>query len=78
MAPKLTRKSETGQINKSAIALGTSNNVNYAKDIIATIAMQGDVPLVLQSGDGSFIEAFYWFKLYRKHCFSFSFLHILC
>ncbi len=58
MAPKLTRKSETGQINKSAIALGTSNNVNYAKDIIATIAMQGDVPLVLQSGDGSFIEAF--------------------
>ncbi len=58
MAPQLTRKSDTGQINTSAIALGAASNVNYAKDIIATLAMQGDVPLVIQSGDGSFIEAF--------------------
>jgi ABC-type glycerol-3-phosphate transport system substrate-binding protein len=59
MAPTLTRKNETGQISQSAIALGTATNVNYAKDIIAVLAMQGEVPLVGQMPDGSFVEAFY-------------------
>ncbi|MBP6925796.1 MAG: extracellular solute-binding protein [Candidatus Pacebacteria bacterium] len=59
MAPMLTQKNETGQITRSAIALGTATNVNHNKDIIATLAMQGEVPLVSQATDGSFVESFY-------------------
>jgi len=59
LAPTLTKKSETGQILRSTIALGTSTNVNYAKDILVTLALQGEVPLVVQSPTGEFIEALY-------------------
>ena len=58
LAPELTQKTETGQINRSAIALGTANNIEHAKDIVATLSMQGEVPLVVQNNEGEFIEAF--------------------
>jgi ABC-type glycerol-3-phosphate transport system substrate-binding protein len=59
MAPKLTQKSETGQITRSAIALGTVNNIEHSKDILATLSMQGEVPFVIQNSDGTFSDALF-------------------
>jgi ABC-type glycerol-3-phosphate transport system substrate-binding protein len=50
LVPKLTVKSETG-ITTSAIALGTTNNVENFSDIIATMIMQNGGNLVDPSGN---------------------------
>jgi len=59
LAPKLTKKSETGAITQAAIPLGTANNINHAKDILSVLAIQGGVPIVGQDATGVYQEAFY-------------------
>lgn len=58
MAPQLTQKSETGEIKRSAIALGSANNIRYTKDILSTLSMQGEVLLIGQDAEGNYFEAF--------------------
>lgn len=44
--PYLTKKDEGGNITQSAIALGTSNNVNRATDILYLLMLQNGVQIV--------------------------------
>lgn len=59
MSAQLTRKDDAGKISLSAIGLGTPDNVNYVKDILATLAMQDGVFLVGQGNDGAYVESLY-------------------
>ncbi len=50
LVPKLTVKDDANKISKSAVALGQFNNVNYAKNILATMFMQTGNPIVSEKG----------------------------
>ncbi len=44
--PLITQKDEAGKINQTLVALGTSNNISYPKDILALKTLQAGNPLV--------------------------------
>ena len=54
---KITQKDETGAIQKSAIALGEYQNVDNAKDILATLIMQAGSPITTYDTSGRLISA---------------------
>ena len=56
VTPTLTKKDNTGKITASAVALGDFSNINHAKDILATLFMQGGNPIVKEN-NGSFSSA---------------------
>lgn len=47
----LTKKENSGVINQSMIALGQYANVNYAKNIISTLLLQNNNPIVGREGE---------------------------
>lgn len=47
----LTKKSDSGSIQSSMIALGRYENINHAKDILATLLLQNGNNIVAKSGD---------------------------
>ena len=49
--PSLTKRDNIGTINQSMIALGQYNNVNNVKDILATILIQNNNPIVTRGID---------------------------
>lgn len=51
LVPKLTKKDKAGNITQSAVALGLYNNVDNAKDIIATLLLQSGNPIMGLSGN---------------------------
>lgn len=56
LVPTLTQKDDTNKITKSTIALGQFGNINYAKDILATMFMQADNPIIYEK-DGTFYSS---------------------
>ncbi len=50
IVPKLTRKDERLNINKSAIALGSYNNIDHVKDILSALMMQAGTPITQLNG----------------------------
>ncbi len=52
----LTVRDATGGIQRSMIALGSYNNVNNAKDILATLILQGGNPITVYQ-NGKFLSA---------------------
>jgi ABC-type glycerol-3-phosphate transport system substrate-binding protein len=50
--PKLTKRDNSGVISQSMIALGQYSNINNAKDILATLLMQNNNPIVERGGKG--------------------------
>ncbi len=51
LVPSLTiRDNTTNAVQKSTVALGTYNNINHAKDIIALLVLQTGNPIVSDSG----------------------------
>ncbi|MGC8880786.1 MAG: extracellular solute-binding protein [Minisyncoccia bacterium] len=46
LIPTLRQIDVNGNLNRGAIALGTSNNVNWASDIFATLIMQNDGSII--------------------------------
>ena len=55
LVPVLTKKDETGKIQKSAVAFGQYVNIENAKDILATLFMQLGDPIVVEK-NSSFIS----------------------
>lgn len=47
----LTKKENNGVINQSMIALGQYQNINYAKEIISTLFLQNNNPIIKRNGD---------------------------
>jgi ABC-type glycerol-3-phosphate transport system substrate-binding protein len=58
MVPKLTQKDASGNIVKSAVALGQFANITHAKDILSALFMQGGNPIISEDPQnaGSFIS----------------------
>ena len=56
MVPTLTEKDDSNKILKSTVAFGYFSNVVHAKDILATLFMQGGNPLITEK-DGIFTSA---------------------
>ncbi len=52
IAPKLTRLDGNSNVTKSAVAMGGWQNVQYAKDILATLFMQAGDPIVTRGQNG--------------------------
>lgn len=48
--PILTKKTDSGIISQSAIALGQFNNVDHAKDILSLLMLQAGNPITTRSG----------------------------
>ncbi|MDD9868048.1 MAG: extracellular solute-binding protein [Candidatus Campbellbacteria bacterium] len=44
-------------ITASGIALGSFNNISYAKDIISTLLLQAGIPIVYRTENGSFVSS---------------------
>lgn len=53
---KLTKRDNVGTINQSMIALGQYNNINNVKDILATLLLQNNNPIVKRSTDSEYIS----------------------
>ncbi len=53
LAKKLTIRDEDGNISRSAVALGEFRNVNYAKEILATMFLQGGNPIITTDSSGA-------------------------
>ena len=53
IVPKLTKKDDSNKIIKSAIALGHFSNINYAKNVLATLFMQAGNEIITEK-DGTF------------------------
>jgi len=58
ITPRLTRKTDTGIISDSAIALGTWDNINHAKDILSLLIMQKNNPVSFRGEDGTIQPTF--------------------
>jgi len=52
LAPILTQKNDRNDIQKSAVALGNFQNINNAKDVLATLMLQTGNPLVSRTALG--------------------------
>jgi ABC-type glycerol-3-phosphate transport system substrate-binding protein len=50
----LTRKENNGTINQSMIALGQYNNINNVKDILATLLIQNNNPIIERGADSNY------------------------
>ncbi len=46
VVPKLTRRTESGAIAQSALAFGTFDNINHAKEILSTLMLQAGSSLI--------------------------------
>ena len=57
LVPKLTQKDDTNKIIKSTVALGQFQNINFAKDILATLFMQAGNPIVSESTGGRYVSS---------------------
>lgn len=53
----VTRKSDTGSIQKSAVAFGEYGNVNHAKTLLSMLVMQAGGVVTLRDGSGSLTPA---------------------
>lgn len=51
-APQITKRSDSGNITKSAIALGEYENVDNAKDVLSMMIMQADGLIVTRDSSG--------------------------
>ena len=56
LVPVLTQRDVTNKISKSTVALGQFGNVNYAKDILATMFMQTGNPIISEK-DGFYVSS---------------------
>jgi len=56
-APKLTKKSDSGTIQKATIALGEYENIANAKDILATLMLQAGSPITARDSAGKLVAA---------------------
>ena len=50
MAPKLTKQDALGNFQRSAVALGTADNINRATDILSLLMLQNGTPLSSAEG----------------------------
>jgi ABC-type glycerol-3-phosphate transport system substrate-binding protein len=50
--PVLTQKDDAGKIKQSTIALGTTNNISHARDLIVLKMLQLGNPITVQQADG--------------------------
>jgi multiple sugar transport system substrate-binding protein len=50
LVPILTKKDDAGKIIQSTVALGTTNNTSYAKDILVLRMLQSGNPIVQENG----------------------------
>lgn len=57
LAPRLTVRNPSGGIQQSAIALGTTNNINHFKEVLTTMILQSGSPVVSRAADGSLDSA---------------------
>ena len=53
---KLTKRDNVGTISQSMIALGQYNNINNVKDILATLLLQNNNPIVKKNVDSGYIS----------------------
>ncbi len=53
LAKKLTVRDEDGNISRSAVALGEFRNVQYAKEILATMFLQSGNPIITTDSSGT-------------------------
>jgi ABC-type glycerol-3-phosphate transport system substrate-binding protein len=56
LAPKLTKKSQSGSITRSTVALGEFRNILNAKAVFSTLLLQAGTPIV-KSSDGRYYNA---------------------
>ena len=52
LSGRLTKKEDDGTIKQSMIGLGRYDNVSHAKDILATLLLQSNNPIISPSGSG--------------------------
>jgi ABC-type glycerol-3-phosphate transport system substrate-binding protein len=52
LAPKLTVRDTSGNVTRSAVALGESHNIAHAKDILSAVVMQGGNAIVSSDSGG--------------------------
>lgn len=57
IAQKVSKKNDTGGIVKSAVAFGEYQNVDNAKDILATLILQAGGPITSRDGAGRLVPA---------------------
>lgn len=57
LVPNLTVKDDSNKINKSTVALGQFVNINYAKDILATLFMQAGNPIISEKETGIYASS---------------------
>lgn len=58
LAPKITALDSSQNISRSAVALGTWDNISHAKAILSTLFMQAGDPLVGRDGQGYLVSVF--------------------
>lgn len=56
-APKLTKKSDSGTMQKATISLGEYENIANAKDILATLMLQAGSPITARDSTGKLVAA---------------------
>ena len=54
--PTLTKRDNSGTISQSMIALGQYNNINNVKDILATLLIQNDNPIVERASSQKYVS----------------------
>lgn len=54
--PTVASQTESGEIIQSAVALGTFDNVNHAKDIFALLMLQLQNPIIARDADGEYVS----------------------
>ena len=55
IAERVTERDKANNVNRAAIAFGEYDNVNHAKDILATLIMQAGGEVVARSADGQLV-----------------------
>src|SRR3989338_5304164 len=53
LGKNLTLRDDDGNISRSAVALGEYRNISYAREILATLLMQGGSPIVAKDSSGN-------------------------
>lgn len=58
IAPRMTSLDGTSNVKRSAVALGTYDNVRHSKEILVALLLQAGDPIVTRGGDGTLTAVF--------------------
>lgn len=58
VAPRMTSLDGTAGVRRSAVALGTYDNVRHAKEIVSALLLQAGDPIVRRADDGTLVNVF--------------------